>query len=288
MWHLVKRVISISVKTYFIKFLLNKLNISYFRIFKINLGIMAGHSKWANIKHRKGRQDALRGKLFTRIAKEITIAAKEGGGDPSANPRLRLAIANARSVNMPNDNITRAIKKGTGELEGAQYLEITYEGYAPNGVAVILETVTDNRNRTVSEIRAMFSKLGGNLGETNSVAWNFERKGVVVIKTNNKTEEELLEHVLNSGADDLEYDEEESRIICNMNDFGTVYKYFEDNKFEIGESKLEFIPQNYVKISNIDDAKKVLKCIDAFEDHDDVQNVYHNMEIDDSIANQIE
>ncbi len=245
---------------------------------------MSGHSKWANIKHRKGRQDAIRGKMFTRIAKEITISAKEGGGDPSANPRLRLAVTNARSVNMPNENITRAIKKGTGELEGVNYIEITYEGYAPAGVAVIIETVTDNRNRTVSEIRAIFSKVSGNLGESNSVAWNFERKGVVGIKTNNKSEDELMEAVLESGAEDLEYDEEESRIICSMADFGFVYKYFEDNKYEIGESKLEYIPQNMVKINNIDDAKKVLKCIDAFEDHDDVQNIFHNMEIDESIS----
>ncbi len=249
---------------------------------------MSGHSKWANIKHRKGRQDAIRGKVFTRIAKEITIAAREGGGDVGANSRLRLAVANGRSVNMPNENITRAIKKGTGELEGVQYLEITYEGYAPNGVAVIVETVTDNRNRTVSDVRSLFGKLGGNLGELNSVAWNFERKGVVSIKTNGKSEDFLLEHVLESGAEDLEYDEDISRIISSMADFGSVYKYFEDNKFDIGESRLEFIAQNIMRIDNIDDAKKVLRCIDAFEDNDDVQNVYHNMEIDDSIADLID
>lgn len=249
---------------------------------------MSGHSKWANIKHRKGRQDAIRGKIFTRIAKEITISSKEGGGDPSANPRLRLAMANARSVNMPNDNIIRAIKKGTGELEGVQYIEITYEGYAPCGVAVVVETVTDNKNRTVSDIRAIFSKQNGNLGESNSVAWNFERKGVVTLATNNKTEDELLEIVLEAGAEDLEFDEENSRIICSMADFGAVYKYFEDNKFNIGESKLEYIAQNITNINNIEDARKVLKCIDALEDHDDVQNVYHNMEIDDTIADQLD
>ncbi|GAB1372655.1 YebC/PmpR family DNA-binding transcriptional regulator [Candidatus Kapaibacterium sp.] len=249
---------------------------------------MAGHSKWANIKHRKGRQDAIRGKIFTRLAKEITVSAKEGGGDINANPRLRLAVQNAKAVNMPNDNITRAIKKGTGEIEGVQYEEITYEGYAPNGVAIILETVTDKKIRTVAEVRALFGKMGGNMGETNSVAWNFERKGVVNIKTNGKSEEDLLEHVLESGADDLEWDDETTRIVCAMTEFGNVMKYFEENSFEISEGKLEYIPQNYVKVNNIDDAKKILKFIDAFEDHDDVQNLYHNMEIDDSIADQID
>lgn len=245
---------------------------------------MAGHSKWANIKHRKGRQDAIRGKMFTRLAKEITIASREGGGDADSNPRLRLAIQNARSVNMPNDNINRAIKKGTGEIEGVNYEEFTYEGYAPNGVAVIVETVTDNKRRTVSEIRAMFSKLGGNLGESNSVAWNFTRSGVMNIKTNGKSEEELLEHVLEAGANDLEYDEETSRVICAMEDFATVNKYFEESEIEMEESKLEYLPDNTVKIDNKADAEKLLKFVDTFEDHDDVQNIYTNMEIDDSIA----
>lgn len=249
---------------------------------------MSGHSKWANIKHRKGRQDAIRGKVFTRLAKEITISAKEGGGDQSANPRLRLAVTNARAVNMPNDNISRAIKKGTGELEGVNYIELTYEGYAPAGVAVIVETVTDNKNRTVSDVRAIFGKQGGNLGETNSVAWNFERKGVIGIKTNGKSEDELMEAVFESGAEDLEFDDDESRVICNMSDFNSVFKYFEDNKFTLSESKLEYIAQNITKITNLDDAKKVLKCIDAFEDNDDVQNVFHNMELDEAIAEQLD
>lgn len=249
---------------------------------------MAGHSKWANIKHRKGRQDAIRGKIFTRLAKEITVAAREGGGDIGANPRLRLAVQNAKAVNMPNDNITRAIKKGTGEIEGVNYEELTYEGYAPCGVAVILETVTDNKKRTVAEVRALFGKLGGNMGETNSVAWSFDRKGVVTVKTQGKSEDELFESVFESGAEDIEYDEEESRIICQMTDFGNVFKYFDDKGFELGESKLEYMPQNYTKITTVEDAKKVLKFIDTFEDHDDVQNIYHNMEMDDSIADQID
>jgi YebC/PmpR family DNA-binding regulatory protein len=249
---------------------------------------MSGHSKWANIKHRKGKQDAVRGKMFTRIAKELTIAAREGGGDPDANPRLRLAMQNARAANMPNDNVIRAIKKGTGEIAGAAIEEYVYEGYAPGGIAVILEVATDNKNRTVAEIRSMFSKMGGNMGESNSVAWNFNRKGVIQIATNNKSEDELMEVVLDSGAEDMEYDEESTRIICQMENYGTVNKYLSDNGFQVQESKLEYIPQNTVKITDIDLAKKIIKFTDAFEDHDDVQNIFTNLEIDDSIAEQLD
>ncbi len=248
---------------------------------------MSGHSKWANIKHKKGRADAKRGKVFTRISKEITIAAREGGGDPDGNPRLRLAIQNARSVNMPNDNIIRATKKGTGEIEGVTYEEITYEGYAPNGVAIILETVTDNKKRTVSEVRAMMSRHGGNLGESNSVAWNFERKGVITIATKGASEEELFDVVLEAGADDLEYDEENSRVICPMDQFAIVNKFFEGKDFEITEAKLEYIPQNTVEITTVEQAQKILKFIDVCEEHDDVQNVFSNFEIDDSIVEQL-
>lgn len=249
---------------------------------------MSGHSKWANIKHRKGKQDALRGKVFTRIAKEIMIAAREGGGDPSANPRLRLAMQSGRAVNMPNDNIVRAIKKGTGELEGMSFEEVTYEGYAPAGVAVILEAVTDNKKRTVSDVRSMMSKLGGNMGEVNSVAWNFARKGVISIIPNGKSEDELMEHVLESGAEDMEYDEESTRIICEMVDFATVSRYFEDKGFTLGEAKLEYIPNQQVKITTVEEAKRVIRFIDAFEEYEDIQNVYSNFEIDDEIAEQLE
>jgi YebC/PmpR family DNA-binding regulatory protein len=245
---------------------------------------MSGHSKWNNIKHRKGRQDAIRGKMFTRIAKEITIATREGGGDPDGNSRLRLAMINARAANMPNDNVIRAIKKGTGEIAGAQIEEYVYEGYGPGGVAVILDVATDNKNRTGPEIRSLFSKYGGNMGEPNSVAWSFDRKGVVVIKTNGKSEDDLMLAVLESGADDMEYDDEETRIICSMENYGALNKYFQDNNFEITESKLEYIPQNVTKITDIDMARKFMKFNDIFEDHDDVQNVFTNVEIDDSIA----
>lgn len=249
---------------------------------------MSGHSKWANIKHKKGRADAKRGKVFTRISKEITIAARKGGGEPDGNPRLRLAMQNARSVNMPNDNIIRAIKKGTGEIEGVNYEEFVYEAYAPNGIAVIIETVTDNKNRTVSEIRALISKNGGNLGETNSVAWNFERKGVITIETKGLSEEELFEVVLESGSDDLEYDEEKTRIICVMDQFAIVNKFLEDKKYEISEAKLEYIPKTTVEINSIDEARKILRFIDVLEEHDDVQNVFSNFEISDSIAEALE
>ena len=249
---------------------------------------MSGHSKWANIKHKKGRADAQRGKIFTRISKEITISAREGGGDPAGNPRLRLAMQNARAVNMPNDNITKAIKKGTGEIEGVQYEEIVYEGYAPNGVAVLLETVTDNKNRTLPEIRSLMSKHGGNLGEAGSVAWNFERKGVISISSNGKSEDELMEIVLNADADDLEYDDDTSRIISTMENFSIVNKYLEDNNFKIVEAKLEYIAKNIVNLTDVSVAQKVLKFIDIFEDHDDVQNVFYNFSIDDSIADKIE
>ena len=249
---------------------------------------MSGHSKWANIIHKKGRADAKRGKVFTRISKEITIAAREGGGDPDGNPRLRLAMQNARSVNMPNDNIIRAIKKGTGEIEGVNYEEIIYEGYAPNGIAVILETVTDNKKRTVSEIRALMSRNGGNLGEANSVAWNFERKGVISLSTNGVSEDELLEVILESGADDLEYDEETSRIICAMEEFSNVNKYLEDKHYQVTEAKLEYLPKTTVKINTVDEARKILRFIDVFEDHDDVQNVFSNFELDDKVAEELE
>lgn len=249
---------------------------------------MAGHSKWANIKHRKSKQDARRGKIFTRLAKEITIAAREGGGDPESNPRLRLAIANARAVNMPSENIQRAIKKGTGELESENYMEIMFEGYAPGGVAVIVEAVTDNKNRTLPQVRATMSKLGGSLAETNAVAWNFERKGVITIATNGKTEDELLEAVLEAGADDLQYDEEVSRIICAMENFSAVNKFFENNGYQVQEAKLEYIPKQVVTIKDVAEAQKVMKFIEGIEDLDDVQNVFSNFEIDDSIADKIE
>ncbi len=249
---------------------------------------MAGHSKWANIKHRKGRQDALRGKIFTRLGKEITIASRDGGGDPDMNPRLRLAVKMAKASSMPNENIKRAIAKGTGQGGAVAVEEIIFEGYAPGGIAVVVETMTDNRNRTVSEVRSTFAKANGSLGENGSVMWTFERKGTISIKNNGKSEDELMEAVLESGGEDLEYGEESSRIICAMADYGTVTTWFDENGFEMEESQLEYIPKEKQNIEDIPTAKKVLKFVDKMEDLGDVQNVFANFQIDDSIADELD
>ena len=249
---------------------------------------MSGHSKWANIKHRKGRQDAKRGKIFTRISKEITIAAREGGGDADMNPRLRLAVQNGKANNLPLENITRAIKKGTGEIEGVRYEEYTYEGYAPNGIAAIVEAVTDNKNRTVAEIRSAFTKHGGNLGETNSVAWNFDRKGIINIKTNGLSEDDLMEHVLESGAEDMEYDTEESRVICGIAEFAAAGNYFEGTDLELGERQLEYIARDTVSVTDVNKAQKIMKFVDVFEDHDDVQNIFTNADFSDEVLEQLQ
>lgn len=249
---------------------------------------MAGHSKWANIKHRKGRQDALKGKIFTQMGKEITIAAREGGGDTDMNPRLRLAVKKARDNDMPKDNIERAIKKGTGELEGQAFEEYRYEGYGPGGVAIIVETISDNKNRTVAEVRASFNKYDGNMGETNSVAWNFDRKGVITIKSSGASEEDLMMETLEAGGEDVDYDTDRSRIICALNDYNSVNEYFDKSIFEIEDSQLEYIAKNKVKITDVSTAKKVMLFLDKMEEVDDVQNVYNNAEIDDSIIDQLD
>ena len=249
---------------------------------------MSGHSKWANIKHKKAAKDAKRGKMFTRIGKELTIAAREGGGDADSNPRLRLAVQNAKAVNMPNDNIKRAIQKGTGEIEGVHYEEVTYEGFGPCGGAIMLEVITDNRNRTLSEIRVLMNKLGANLGEANSVAWNFSHKGVITIKPAGKSEDDLLELVLDAGADDLEFDLEESRIICAYDALNTCNKFFEGKKLEITDRKLEYLPKTTVSIKSVTDAKRVLKFLDGIEEHEDIQNVFSNYDIDDAALEQAE
>lgn len=249
---------------------------------------MAGHSKWANIKRKKAVTDSKRGKVFTRIAKELTVSARLGGGDPAANARLRLAMQNARAVNMPSDTIKRAIQKGTGEIEGVTYEEITYEGYGPNGVALIMEAVTDNKNRTVADLRSIFSKNNGNMGESGSVAWNFERKGVIYLADNGADEETMLEHVLESGADDMEKNDEGFIIYCQFDGFAQCVRYFEDNNFEVRESKFEYIPNTTVKIDSASDAQKLIKLVDTIEDHDDIQNVFANFELDDELVAAME
>jgi YebC/PmpR family DNA-binding regulatory protein len=239
---------------------------------------MSGHSKWHSIKHKKGALDAKRGKLFTKFIKEITVAARTGGGDPEGNARLRKAILDAKAGNMPNDTIDRAIRRGTGEEDGVNYEEITYEGYGPNGVALLIESMTDNRNRTVAEIRHIFSKNGGNLGESGSVGWLFEKKGYIVIEKAAKTEEELFELAIEAGADDLRDDGDNFEIITAPDAFEGVLTAVKGAGIEPQVAEVEMMPQNYIKLEG-SDARQMLKLMEALEDHDDVQKVSANFDI---------
>jgi len=242
---------------------------------------MSGHSKWHTIKHKKGATDAKRGKIFTKLIKEITVAARSGGGDEAANARLRKAVADAKAANMPNETIDRAIKRGTGDLEGVNYEEITYEGYGIGGVAVLIETMTDNRNRTVAELRHLFSKNGGNLGEAGSVAWIFDKKGYIVVDKKAKPEEELFEIALEAGADDMQDDGESFEILTAPETFEAVSEAVKSAGIEPQAAEVSMIPQNYIHLEGAD-AKQMLKLYEAIEDHDDVQNVYANFDIDES------
>jgi YebC/PmpR family DNA-binding regulatory protein len=239
---------------------------------------MSGHSKWHSIKHKKGALDAKRGKLFTKFIKEITVAARTGGGDPDANARLRKAISDAKAGNMPNDTIDRAIRRGTGEEEGVHYEEITYEGYGPRGVALLIESMTDNRNRTVAEIRHIFSKNGGNLGESGSVGWMFDKKGYIVVSKSAKPEEELFDIVIEAGADDLRDDEDNFEIITSPENFDSVSAALKNASIETQVAEIEMVPQNYIKLEG-SDARQMLKLMEALEDHDDVQKVSANFDI---------
>jgi len=241
---------------------------------------MSGHSKWSSIKHKKGLRDAKRGKLFTKLIKEITIAARLGGGDVNANPRLRTAVTAARSQSMPNDNIDRAIKKGTGELGGAALEEITYEGYGSGGVAVILDVLTDNRNRTVAEIRFLFSKRGGSLSETGSVGWMFKRKGLIDVEKSAVEEDRLLEVALEAGADDVSSVEDSFEITTPPESFQAVREALEAAKIPITRSEVTRIAENTIKVSG-HAAEQILKLMEELEDHDDVQSVSANFDIDD-------
>lgn len=236
---------------------------------------MSGHSKWSTIKRKKAAIDAKRGKAFTRMIKEITVAARNGGGDIDSNPRLRLAVDNAKGINMPMDNIERAIKKATGELEGASYLEITYEGYGPAGVAFMVETVTDNKNRTAADVRHFFSKYGGSLGESNSVAWMFERKGVISLASQGKSEDELMEIALEGGAEDIQFEDEFVEVTTSLESFESTRKAINDAGLEIENASLQWIAENMVKVEG-DDLERTMKLIEALEDNDDVQNVFLN------------
>ncbi|HKR63785.1 MAG TPA: YebC/PmpR family DNA-binding transcriptional regulator [Thermoanaerobaculia bacterium] len=240
---------------------------------------MSGHNKWSTIKHKKGAADAKRGKIFTRIIKEMTVAARLGGGDIEGNPRLRAAVAEAKANNMPKDNIERAIKRGTGELEGATYEEVTYEGYGPGGVAIIVEALTDNTNRTTPEIRHMFEKNGGNLGTPGSVKFQFEKKGYFAVEKSAVSEDKLMEVALEAGADDLQTDDPETFEIYTATDaFESVRQALEANKIPTVEAKLDMIPQTYVSVDE-QKAKSIMRLLESLDDHDDTQNVYSNFDI---------
>ncbi len=241
---------------------------------------MSGHSKWSTIKRKKEKIDNQRGKLFTRLSKDIIAAAKAGGGDPAGNARLKTAIAAAKAANIPNDNIQRAILKGTGELAGSNYEEIVYEGYGPNGVAVMLEIVTDNRNRIAGEIRHLFTRNGGNLGESGCVAWMFDTKGLIEVdKESGISEDDLMLLALEAGADDLKDEDEIFEIYTDPSQLENVKNTLEENGVQIADDRLTRVPQNLISLSE-DDAEKVLKLIDALEEIDDVQEVYANFDIE--------
>ncbi|HLI85313.1 MAG TPA: YebC/PmpR family DNA-binding transcriptional regulator [Bryobacteraceae bacterium] len=239
---------------------------------------MSGHSKWATIKHKKAALDAKRGKTFTRIIKEITIAARSGG-DPDSNPRLRTAIAAAKAVSMPNDNIKKAVMRGTGEIEGGQIEEVMFEGYGPGGAAVLVNVATDNRNRTVSEIRHVFSKNGGNMGEQGSVAWMFERKSQIFVPLDKASEDQLMNIALDAGADDIRNDGDRWEILSAPEAHETVLKALEANHVATEDASIAFVPKNLVRLEG-KNASNMLKLSDALEEHDDVQNVYSNFDID--------
>ena len=240
---------------------------------------MSGHSKWHTIKHKKGAADAKRGKVFTRIIKELTVAARAGGGDVDMNPRLRTIVAEAKANNMPRENIERAIRRGTGEEPGVHYEEIMYEAYGPGGTAMLISTLTDNKNRTVGEIRFVLGKLNGNLAAENSVAWMFTRKGQVMVERAKVDEEKLLAAVLDAGADDMNDDEGGFEIVCAPENFEAVRDAVKALGIEPASASVAMIPQNYVKLEG-KDAQQMLKLMDALDDHDDVQNVWANFDIE--------
>ena len=244
---------------------------------------MSGHSKWSTIKRKKGAADAKRGKIFTRLIKEITVAARMGGGDPAGNARLRSAIATAKSENMPKDNIDRGIKKGTGELEGTVYDEITYEGYGPSGVAVLVNCMTDNKNRTVAEVRHCFSKSGGNLGESGCVSFLFDKKGLILVDKSTISEEKLMDLALEAGAEDVIEEENEFQVLSASEDFDTVREYLDGQGVKFLEASVSMLPQTTVDITDEKTARRVLTMMETLEDNDDVQNVYANFDIPDEL-----
>ncbi len=245
---------------------------------------MSGHSKWANIQHRKGRQDAKRGKIFTKAAKEIIIAAKSGG-DPSGNARLRAAIAAAKAVNLPKDRIEAAIRKGTGQEAGGDLAEVSYEAYGPGGVAIIIETATDNRNRTVADVRHILTKAGGSMGESGCVSWMFDRKGVLTFDRDKYTEEQLMEAAIEAGADDLSDEGDSWELMTALTDFNAVREAMETAGFEMESAELAMVPQNMVPV-DVETGRKILRLLEALDDNDDVQNVYSNADLPDELMTE--
>ena len=248
---------------------------------------MSGHSKWATIKHKKGALDAKRGAVFTKLIKELTVAAKNGGGNPDANPRLRTVLQKAKEANMPADNIERAIKKGTGELPGVMYEEIQYEGYGPAGVAILIEVLTDNKNRTASEVRSILDKKGGNMSGAGSVAWQFTKKGFLVVRKAGVDEDKLMGIALDAGASDFNTTDEFYEISTEPNDFEKVKKAVEDAKIATESAEVTKIAANNVKVAELSAAKQILALVEALEEHDDIQNVYSNVDIPDNILQEL-
>jgi YebC/PmpR family DNA-binding regulatory protein len=240
---------------------------------------MSGHSKWANIKHKKGATDAKRGKIFTKIAREIMISARLSGGDPGSNPRLRLAIQQGRSVNMPNENIKRAIQKGTGEMEGQQLEEITLEGYGPGGIGILMEFVTDNRNRTVADVRRILSRNGGSMADAGAVAWNFVRKTMISVDKGDKSEEDVLMAVLDAGADDVKSSDDTYDVYAPVENFESVRSALEDAGFNVTAASLQYLPGQTLTLTG-EDAATAVKLLDLLDDYDDLQNLYTNLEVD--------
>jgi len=247
---------------------------------------MAGHSKWANIKHRKEAQDNKKGKIFTKIARELTVAAKIGGGDPASNSRLRLALDKARAANMPKDNVERAIKKGTGEGNDQVFEDITYEGYAPGGVGILVKTLTDNRNRTIMEVRTVITKRGGSMAEAGSVAWQFENKGIIEVPVTACSEDDIMNYALEAGAEDVVTDGDIYSITTEPSEFENVKKHLEDNNIQIDFAELSMKPKTTIDVEG-EAAKKLIALVEALEDLDDVQEVYGNYKIDDSVFDEL-
>ncbi len=248
---------------------------------------MAGHSKWHNIQHRKGRQDAKKGKIFTKVTKEIFLAARTGGGDPGTNNRLRSAIESAKAVNLPKDKIDTAIKKGTGELAAENIDEVFYEGYGPGGAAILVEAATDNKNRTVAEIRHMLSKSGGSMGESGCVAWMFDNKGVLSFDKQNYSDEDLLEAGLDAGVEDIEDDGEVWQVTCAPEDFVQVKKAYDEAGMQYQDAQVTMIPKNTVDV-DVETGRKLLKLYENLDDHEDVQDVYSNFELPDELLRELE